>query len=78
MGLTSALLLSRDPKNKVTIVARHMPGDYDIEYTSPWAGANVLPYVAPDAPEEQEEEGKTEKKKRKKTKKNKKKQKKSA
>jgi D-amino-acid oxidase len=24
-------------------VAKHMPGDYDIEYTSPWAGANVLP-----------------------------------
>jgi hypothetical protein len=23
-----------------------MPGDYDIEYTSPWAGANFLPYVA--------------------------------
>ncbi|CAK7211359.1 D-amino acid oxidase [Sporothrix bragantina] len=42
-GLTTALLLSRDKSNKVTIVARHMPGDYDIEYTSPWAGANVLP-----------------------------------
>ncbi|CAK7562784.1 MAG: D-amino acid oxidase [Sporothrix epigloea] len=45
-GLTSALLLSRDKSNKVTIVARHMPGDYDIEYTSPWAGANVLPMSA--------------------------------
>jgi hypothetical protein len=22
-----------------------MPGDYDIEYASPWAGANYLPYV---------------------------------
>lgn len=21
-----------------------MPGDYDIEYCSPWAGANFLPY----------------------------------
>lgn len=42
-GLTSALLLARDKKNKVAVVARHMPGDYDIEYTSPWAGANVLP-----------------------------------
>ncbi|EAQ87518.1 hypothetical protein CHGG_04137 [Chaetomium globosum CBS 148.51] len=29
--------------NVVTVVAKHMPGDYDIEYTSPWAGANVLP-----------------------------------
>jgi hypothetical protein len=27
----------------VTIVAKHMPGDYDIEYASPWAGANYLP-----------------------------------
>lgn len=40
-GLTTALLLSKD--NKVTVVAKHMPGDYDIEYTSPWAGANFLP-----------------------------------
>lgn len=47
-GLTSALLLARDKKNKVAVVARHMPGDYDIEYTSPWAGANVLP-MATDA-----------------------------
>lgn len=44
-GLTSALLLARDKANKVTVVARHMPGDYDVEYTSPWAGANVLPCV---------------------------------
>ena len=22
-----------------------MPGDYDIEYASPWAGANYMPYV---------------------------------
>ncbi|SPN99901.1 probable D-amino-acid oxidase [Cephalotrichum gorgonifer] len=43
IGLTSALLLSRDPENVVTVLAKHMPGDYDIEYTSPWAGANVLP-----------------------------------
>jgi D-amino-acid oxidase len=41
--LTTALLLSRNPAYKVTIVAKHMPGDYDIEYTSPWAGANYLP-----------------------------------
>lgn len=44
-GLTTALLLSKNPAYKVTIVAKHMPGDYDIEYTSPWAGANYLPYV---------------------------------
>jgi glycine/D-amino acid oxidase-like deaminating enzyme len=42
-GLTTALLLSKNPKNKVTIVAKHMPGDYDIEYASPWAGANYSP-----------------------------------
>lgn len=45
IGLTTALLLSRDPKKKITVVAKHMPGDYDIEYASPWAGANYLPYV---------------------------------
>lgn len=42
-GLTSALLLSRDPANTVTVVAKDMPGDYDVEYTSPWAGSNYLP-----------------------------------
>lgn len=39
------MLLSQDPDNKITVAAKHMPGDYDIEYTSPWAGANYLPYV---------------------------------
>ncbi|RYO84896.1 hypothetical protein DL764_009262 [Monosporascus ibericus] len=42
-GLTSAYLLSKEKNNKITVVAKHMPGDYDIEYASPWAGANVLP-----------------------------------
>lgn len=42
-GLTSALLLAKNKANVVTVIAKHMPGDYDIEYTSPWAGANVLP-----------------------------------
>jgi len=42
-GLTCALLLAKQPGNTVTVVAKHMPGDYDVEYTSPWAGANVLP-----------------------------------
>ena len=32
MGLTTALLLARDGKYSVTIIAKHMPGDYDIEY----------------------------------------------
>ena len=43
IGLTTALLLSKNSRHKVTIVAKHMPGDYDIEYASPWAGANYLP-----------------------------------
>lgn len=44
-GLTSALLLSRNPSYKITVAAKHMPGDYDIEYASPWAGANYMPLV---------------------------------
>ncbi|KAL3439178.1 hypothetical protein BDV09DRAFT_182316 [Aspergillus tetrazonus] len=46
-GLTTAYLLSQDPSNSVTVVAKHMPGDYDIEYCSPWAGANYLPTGQP-------------------------------
>lgn len=42
-GLTSAYLLSQDKTNKITVLAKHMPGDYDPEYASPYAGANVLP-----------------------------------
>ncbi|KAM3466621.1 hypothetical protein MY5147_001952 [Beauveria neobassiana] len=42
-GITSAYLLSKSKGNTVTLVAKHMPGDYDIEYASPFAGANVLP-----------------------------------
>lgn len=30
----------------MTVIAKHMPGDYDIEYASPWAGANFLPLVS--------------------------------
>lgn len=43
VGLTTALVLARSGKHSVTVVAKHMPGDYDIEYTSPWAGANFWP-----------------------------------
>ena len=42
-GLTTAYVLSQDPSNRITLVAKHMPGDYDIEYCSPWAGANYMP-----------------------------------
>ncbi|KAK7537752.1 D-amino-acid oxidase [Phyllosticta citricarpa] len=47
VGLTTALLLSKIPNYHVTVIAKHMPGDYDIEYASPWAGANYLPVGAP-------------------------------
>ena len=42
-GLTSALLLSKKGGYEITIAAKHMPGDYDIEYASPWAGADFQP-----------------------------------
>lgn len=41
-GLTTALLLCKNKNYKITVAAKHMPGDYDIEYASPWAGANYL------------------------------------
>lgn len=44
-GLTSALLLSKKKGYKITVVAKHMPGDYDGEYASPFAGANIVPCV---------------------------------
>ncbi|KAH8587555.1 D-amino acid oxidase-like protein [Bisporella sp. PMI_857] len=43
-GLTTALILAENPRNRITIVAKHMPGDYDIEYCSPWAGADYAPF----------------------------------
>lgn len=42
-GLTTALLLSQESRYDVTVAAKFMPGDYDIEYASPWAGANYFP-----------------------------------
>lgn len=50
IGLTTAYLLSKESSNEVTVAAKHMPGDYDIEYCSPWAGANFLPVGAPGSP----------------------------
>ena len=35
-GLTTSLVLAQKGY-KVTVVAKHMPGDLSIEYTSPWA-----------------------------------------
>ncbi|MCJ1477667.1 hypothetical protein MMC13_006340 [Lambiella insularis] len=42
-GLTTALLLSKNSAYDITVAAKYMPGDYDIEYASPWAGANYMP-----------------------------------
>jgi D-amino-acid oxidase len=42
-GLTTALILSKKKDYEISIAAKHMPGDYDIEYASPWAGADFLP-----------------------------------
>ncbi|KAF2188294.1 FAD dependent oxidoreductase [Zopfia rhizophila CBS 207.26] len=47
VGLTTALVLSKHKNLKITIVSKHMPGDYDIEYASPWAGANYFPVGKP-------------------------------
>lgn len=44
-GLTTALLLSKNKAYNIVVAAKHMPGDYDIEYASPWAGANYMPSV---------------------------------
>ncbi|KEF53179.1 D-amino-acid oxidase [Exophiala aquamarina CBS 119918] len=42
-GLTTAFLLSKKGKYNIVVAAKHMPGDYDIEYASPWAGGNYMP-----------------------------------
>lgn len=41
IGLTSAIVLANAyPDAKISVIAKHFPGDRSIEYTSPWAGAN--------------------------------------
>lgn len=37
-GLTTALMLKQMGYPKVVVVAKHIPGDMCIEYTSPYAG----------------------------------------
>ncbi|KAF2168630.1 hypothetical protein M409DRAFT_65518 [Zasmidium cellare ATCC 36951] len=57
-GLTTALLLARKNSghgSHITIVAKHMPGDTDIEYASPWAGADFNPFTARRPSENNEE-----------------------
>lgn len=50
VGLTTALALSKHAHLSITVVSKHTPGDYDIEYASPWAGANYLPVGKPGSP----------------------------
>lgn len=59
IGLTTALVLSRENNYneeegggirskkgyEITVAAKYMPGDNDVEYASPWAGAHYLPLV---------------------------------
>ena len=41
IGLSTALTLRKSYVNdNISIVAKYFPGDYHIDYTSPWAGAN--------------------------------------
>ncbi|KAG9188078.1 hypothetical protein G6011_02001 [Alternaria panax] len=41
IGLTASLVLAHTyPTAKITVIAKHFPGDRSIEYASPWAGAN--------------------------------------
>jgi hypothetical protein len=47
LGLSTALALSKHENLSITLVGKHMPGDYDIEYASPWAGANYMPVGKP-------------------------------
>jgi hypothetical protein len=47
LGLSTALALSKHEHLSITLVSKHMPGDYDIEYASPWAGANYMPVGKP-------------------------------
>lgn len=51
VGLTTALTLLNRGTYNVTIVATFMPGDTDITYTSPLAGANWWPVSSPNTRE---------------------------
>lgn len=53
-GLTTAVELQKhDPGLEITVVAKHLPGDWDPQYTSPYAGANWHPF--PDSSKEVQE-----------------------
>lgn len=49
VGLVTALELKlKYPYMDITVAASHLPGDIDISYTSPFAGANWLSTASPD------------------------------
>ena len=53
LGLTTAAeLSSRYPNTKIIVVAKHLPGDRDKLYASPWAGANWEPVSRDNGPAE--------------------------
>ena len=53
VGLSTAIeLRSAYPGSRITVVAKHFPGDRSIEYASPWAGANWAPFSNDNGPEE--------------------------
>ncbi|CAG8627000.1 18588_t:CDS:2 [Dentiscutata erythropus] len=59
-GLTTAtLLLQQEKKFEVTVVAKHFPGDFTSEFTSPWAGAHWRSYATNDDIRQQEFEKET-------------------
>ncbi|KAI9877118.1 MAG: hypothetical protein M1830_004742 [Pleopsidium flavum] len=45
IGLQTALFL-QEAGYKTTIVAKHLPGDLDVDYASPWAGAHWRTHAA--------------------------------
>ncbi|CAG8946526.1 unnamed protein product [Penicillium salamii] len=54
LGLSSAVQLLKHGY-QVTVVARELPGDYSIDYASPWAGAHFRPSPANTAAERLEQ-----------------------
>lgn len=53
LGLTTALeLRARHPSSSIHIIAKHVPGDRSIEYTSPSAGANWSSVATDNGPQE--------------------------
>lgn len=51
IGLSTALTIRKEfPSARITILAEHFPGDYHIDYCSPWAGGNWCSSAADNGP----------------------------